>query len=159
MHMWSAIADVCSNFARASTNLTNEILVENYNYRRSLGNLCSFKFGQHLSINVRSIKVEITFLGHTLRAIWGTIPLDVLTTRRCICGRDQDGVRWPHGRILIKVVKGPDEEADYVCSSGRVRYVFGMRYMHHTNRYPGNQIFVNYRVVIEEILPKVQLCE
>jgi len=34
-----------------------------------------------------------------------------------------------------------------------------MRYMHHTNRYPGNQIFVNYRVVIEEILPKVQLHE
>ena len=31
--------------------------------------------------------------------------------------------------------------------------------MHHTNRYPGNQIFVNYRVVIEEILSKVQLHE
>ena len=84
---------MCSNFTRASTNLTNEIVVENYNSRRSVGNLCSFTFGQHLSIDVRSIKVEITFLGHTLRAITSTIPLDVLTTRRCVCGRDQDGVR------------------------------------------------------------------
>ena len=75
-----------------------------------------------LKTKIVTIKIKFVFLGYTLRTIWSTITLHLLTTLHCRC--DQQGISGSNRRIFIKVVERSDEEVDRVGSCRRVRKIF-----------------------------------